>query len=199
MHRISLTDFVDIVSKSGTPKATNVAKVKHRPQYEPANDFYKPLRDRIAETHRNDLPLKNFDKLLLSLNDSKKIKNYPDVVKGYIGWCGKKTFQWFDPPSDFFAQHGIAVSINPELGLIINGQPHLIKLYFKSEPLARNRIDIATHLMEVCLRKHCQADELMAVLDVRESKLFSPKVPIPSLSATLDAELAYIAALWPNV
>lgn len=199
MHRLSLTDFVDIVSKSGTPKATNVAKVKHRPGYEPATDFYKPLRDRIIDTHRNNLSLKNLEKLLSSLSDQKKLKNYPAVIEGYSTWCGKKTFKWFDPPSDFFSQHGIAISINPELGLVVNGQPYLIKLYFKSDPLTKNRIDIATHLMEVSLRKHCEAGETMAILDVRCGKLFSPKVPIPSLSATLDAELAYIAALWPNV
>lgn len=199
MHKISLTDFVDIVSKSGTPKATNVARVKHRPNYEPATDFYKPLRDRIVETHRNDLSPSNLGKLLFTLSDGKKIKNYPDLVSGYSTWWGKKKLQWLEPPSDSFIQHDIAVSINPELGLIVNDQPYLIKLYFKSEPLTRNRIDIATHLMEVCLRKHCHEGEVMAVLDIRNSKMFFPKVPIPSLSATLDAELAYIAALWPNI
>jgi hypothetical protein len=46
MIRVSLTDFVDIVSKSGTPKATKVAQVKKRGRYEPAVDFYKPLREK---------------------------------------------------------------------------------------------------------------------------------------------------------
>jgi len=199
MHRISLTDFVDIVSKSGTPKATNVSNVKHRPDYAPATDFYKPLRDRIVETHRNDLTSKNLEKLLHSLTDGKKIKNYPDIIKGYSTWWGKKTLEWFEPANDSFVLHDISVSINPELGLMINGLPHLIKLYFKSDPLTKNRIDIVTHLMEVCLRKHCHEKEVMAVLDVRNGKLITPKVPIPALSATLDAELAYIAALWPNI
>jgi hypothetical protein len=199
MHKLSLTDFVDIISKSGTPKATNVAKVKHRPKYEPATDFYKLLRDRVVETHKNKLSHKHLVELVSSLNDLKKIKNYPDIINGYSTWWGKKDIKWFDPPSELFVQHGIAVSINPELGLNVNGQSYLVKLYFKSEPLTKNRIDIATHLMEVCLRKHCHAGEIMAVLDIRNSKLITPKVPIPSLSATLDAELAYIAALWPNV
>ena len=199
MHRLSLTDFVDIVSKSGTPKATNVARIKNRPDYEPATDFYKPLRDCLIETHRKNLNAQNLKKLLHSLNDGKKIKNYPDIIKGYSTWWDKKTLEWFEPASENYMLHEIAVSINPELGLIINGQPHLIKLYFKSDPLTKNRIDIVTHLMEICLRKHCQHGEVMAVLDMRNGKLITPRVPIPALSATLDAELAYIAALWPNV
>ena len=47
MIRLSLTDLVDIVSKSGTPKATKVSHVKARPDYEPAHDFYRPLREQI--------------------------------------------------------------------------------------------------------------------------------------------------------
>jgi hypothetical protein len=39
----------------------------------------------------------------------------------------------------------------------------------------------------------------MAVLDIRNSKLFFPTVPIPGLSVALDGELAYIAALWSQV
>lgn len=199
MHKISLTDFVDIVSKSGTPKATKISNVKHRPNYVPATDFYKPLRDAVIETHKNNFSIIDLRKLIHSLHDGKKIKNYPDLINGYISWCGKKRLEWFEPVSDSFILHDIAVSINPELGLIINGQPHLIKLYFKSDPLTRNRIDIVTHLMEVCLRKHCKHGETMAVLDIRNGKLLTPKVPIPALSAILEAELAYISALWPNI
>jgi len=94
MPRISLTDFVDIVSKSGIPKATNVAKVNHRPGYEPATDFYKPLRDRITETHRNNLTITNLEKLLPTLSDNKKIKNYPAIVKGCSTWWGKKGLRY---------------------------------------------------------------------------------------------------------
>ena len=46
MIKISLTDFVDIASKSGTPKATKVAQVKARPDYEPKFDFYRPIREK---------------------------------------------------------------------------------------------------------------------------------------------------------
>lgn len=36
---MSLTDFVDIVSKFGTPEANKVTSIKERPDYEPAFDF----------------------------------------------------------------------------------------------------------------------------------------------------------------
>ncbi|WP_224961262.1 hypothetical protein [Geomonas subterranea] len=195
MQKLSLTDFVDIVSKSGTPKATKVNSVIKRPKYTPATDFYRPLRDGIIDTHRSDLPKGNLNKLLVSLSDQKKASNYPEAIKGYTTWWGNKKMQWFEPAYATFERHGVAVSVNPELGLVINGIPHLIKLYFKAEPLTKNRIDIATHLMVECLRQQCDDVTVMAILDVRNGKLFSANAPIPNLTAMLSAELAYISAL----
>ena len=199
MPRISMTDFVDIVSKSGTPKTTKVAEVKNRRPYEPAFDFYRLIRETIIEAHENGQPRSAIESVLEILTDRKKITAYPDLVMGYTKWWGRKTLDWFEPPTAFFSAHGVDVSVNPELGLTINGQPHLVKLYFKAPKLAKNRIDIITHLMEVALTDECPKGTAMAVLDVRRSKLIRPTVAIPTLDATLIAELAYVAALWPRV
>lgn len=199
MPRISLTDFVDIVSKSGTPKATKVAQVKNRPEYDPSQDFYKPARDCIIQTHQKNGDKAELRRMLAALRDPKKQVNYPDLVAGYSKWWGRKTLKWFAPPSETYAAHGIEVSVNPELGLLVNGERHIIKLYFKGETLSKNRVDVVTHLMEHRLRPRATAGERMSVLDIRNAKLIAPTVPIRGLSGILDAELAYIAALWPSV
>jgi hypothetical protein len=72
----------------------------------------------------------------------------------------------------------------------------VIKLYFKADEITKNRIETVTHLMEISLRAVSPADTKMSLLDIRKSKLLCPTVPIPGLSAILDAELAYIAAYW---
>jgi len=69
----------------------------------------------------------------------------------------------------------------------------------KSEPLAKARIDIITHLMDAALRPQVDATVVMAVLDVRTHHLITPTVPIPAIHAGLIAEMAYISALWPSV
>jgi len=89
------------------------------------------------------------------------------------------------------------------LGLKVDGAPHLIKLYFKSKPLEKNKVDIITHLMATTLSGLCPSTSntitVMSVLDVRRGKLISPTVPISALMGMLQAELAYIATLWPSV
>ncbi|CAJ3969483.1 Uncharacterised protein [Burkholderia pseudomallei] len=90
MAVISLTDFVDIVSKSGTPKATKVASVKERPDYEPALDFYRTLREGIIHLHQSSKPKSELDRILDKLSDPKKIKNYPALLEALQKVVGKE-------------------------------------------------------------------------------------------------------------
>jgi hypothetical protein len=199
MPAISLTDFVDVVSKTGSTKITKIAQIKNRPSYSPSSDFYKAVREAIVEMHAKSLPKSHIDESLRRLTDPKKLVNYPDVTLGYRRWLGRKQPEWFAPPGAVFSAHGFDVKINPELGLIVNGTPHVIKLYFKGEALSKGRIQVAAHLMEVSLRQKSIAGAVMSVLDTRQSKLLSPQVPLEKLTAGLRGELAYIASVWPDV
>lgn len=199
MPRLSLTDFVDVVSSSGTPKATKVRQVKARPDYNPAFDFWRKLRLLIVNTHEDSLPKTNLDQVLVGLTDKKKQTAYPPVIKAYKKWWGNKTLDWFAPPHGVYSKHGIEVSVNPELGLAVNGMQHLIKLYFKDGALTKNRADLITQLMVTELGGDVAPGTVMSVLDIRRSKLISPTIQVPNLMATVDAELAYIGALWASI
>jgi hypothetical protein len=200
MPKITLTDFVDVVTRSGASKITKIAQIKSRPKYSPQADFYKAVRECIVEMHEKALPKSHLADMLSQLKDAKKITNYPDVAVGYTKWLGKKDLVWFQPPHETFSAHGVDVVINPEVGLRIKGVPHIIKLYFKGESLNAGKVQIVAHLMEVSLRPHCKKEETrMAVLDTRNSKLFTPNVPVERLTAGLRGELAYIAAVWEEL
>ena len=198
MPQLSLTDFVDVVSRTGTPKANKVAEIKNRLAYSPAFDFYKPLRDGVITIHKTGKPKSSLTQIAAGITDPKKATAYPVIIAGYRKWWGNKSLTWFDPHPSTFSQHGVDVSVNPELGLDINGKKHLIKLYFKTDSLTKNRVDIITHLMSVALGSY-HVGTTMSILDVRNSKLISPTVPISHLNAMLNAELAYISTLWPHV
>src|SRR5258708_6039457 len=105
MPRIGLSDFVEIVGRSGASKVTKVAEIKNRVQYQPALDFYKPLREAIVEGHKNGRSREDLKKFPLSVNDAKKIGNYRAIVAGYTKWWGRKRFEWAGPSSGVFG-HG---------------------------------------------------------------------------------------------
>jgi hypothetical protein len=199
MKKIGLTDFVDVVSKSGTPKATKIKEIINRPEYHPATDYYKAAREWIREVHEKEHGKKKIDELLLTLNDHKKLGNYTSIIKGYKKWWGNKDIEWFQPTSGAYSSQDISISVNPELGLIINGNYYLIKLYFKDEKLSKTRVDIVTFLMDKVLRENSREGTIMSILDVRSSKMFLPQTPIVNLTPMINGELAYISAFLSSL
>jgi len=198
IRRLSLTDFVEIVSKSGTPKATKVRQVKDRPDYHPSADYYRQIREAIVRMHREGLSETLLQNVVTNASSAKH-DNYTEISNGYIRWLGRQESTWFEP-SDFLYEHaGIYISVNPELGLLINNKPHLIKLYFKAEKLTKNRVDIITYLMSNCLTTSSPPDTTMTILDIRSSKLITELPTKRNLNALINAELAYIATLWDEV
>jgi len=190
--KLSLTTFVDFVLKAGTPKLTVVRNFKNRPEYDPAIDFYKPLRDEILRMHANGEPKKALD-AFLGIAYAKKRVQYAAVIAGYQKYLGKKVVTWFDPPSDVWTARGITVSVNPELGLQIGGVPYVIKLYFKGDKLAKNRMEIINHLMASTLGDP-KKPRTFGVLDMRNAKLHTAATD-PGLAALLQGEAASFAAM----
>jgi hypothetical protein len=196
---VSLTDFIDIVASSGTPKATKVGEIKKRGEYEVFTDFWKQLREGIVRLHKDNGPIADLKRLLPNITDQKKLDNYPEAIVGYKKWIGRKSAAWFAPPKANIKSSGTEVSINPEIGLEINGVPHVVKLYFKKPKLSKAKADIATAAMELKLRRKLSENTVIGILDVRRAKLFTSKPPTPKLEALIAGELAYISALWDGL
>ena len=51
VQKVGLTGFLDFVIATGTKRVTVVKELKHRDEYSPALDFYKPLRPEKTEGH----------------------------------------------------------------------------------------------------------------------------------------------------
>jgi hypothetical protein len=196
---IVLSDFVEIAHASGVPKATKIAEVKHRGPYDPRCDFYKRFRDQVESVHAHGLPKLQIRDVLAHLRDQKKAKHYPELVSAYLKWWGRKELGWLKPPRGVFTESGIDVLVNPDIGVLLDGVPHFLKLYFKEDRLSKSRLAIVTHLMEISLRPKVVNSAVFGILDVRRARVIAFAGSTPTVSACLQAELAYIASLWPKV
>lgn len=194
MDRVSLTYFVDFVMKSGMPKLNVVRDFKERDKYEPFADFYKQAREALVEAHKGPLPKKALDRFLVAVKEEKRRKVYPSVIKGHKRFLGNRAVTWFQPPTTVWKINGMDININPELGLMIDDVPHVIKLYFKESPLVANRVSSIAHLMTVALAPHAPGS-VFGLLDMRRSKLHMLRAPNPSLHALLEGEAAAFAAM----
>jgi hypothetical protein len=193
--------MVDVVSKSGPPKATCVKNIKAQlsEPYDPSHDLYKILREGIVEAHATGSGKNGIRSVAAAASDYRRVAQYAALAEAYISWWGRKSITWTLPPRSVWTplQSTFGVIVNPELGLSINGVLHFVKLYFKTEPLSKPRVDIITQLMHDEFSPNFPTAKF-SVLDIRSKKLHTVTPPT-GLRPALIAELAYVAALWPYV
>lgn len=198
MDRISLTYFVDFVLKAGTPKLTGVREFKENKD-EIYTDFYKPVREAIVEMHKTGVSDRCLDQFLGSLTDERRKRIYPSIVEGYRKFLSSAKITWFNPPAGTYPIGGVEININPELGLIIDGTPHLLKMYFRGEPLSSKRVQVVLNLLTASGLSASVPGCVFAMLDVRKARLHTLKSPNPRLNLLLRGEAASFSTIYAGL
>jgi hypothetical protein len=196
MINISLTDFIDFVSKVGTSKFTLVNQIYSRVEYQPVFDFWKPLREGIIDLHQQNKDKSELDKILNNLTDKKKINRYSILIESYKSFLGRKKTEWFVPPFKEWKINDLKIKLNPELGLVINDKLYVIKLYFKSDSLTQMKADLILLLMDTKLKKGDFKEVTFAVLDVERKKLFEKSKLKKSHLSLLEGEALSFINIW---
>jgi len=196
MPEISLTDFVDFVTRSGSPKLTKVRSIRARGDYDPIRDFWKTLREGLVHFHSTGGGHKSeLDGLVGEALESRRA-HYEAAITGYKRFLGRKSVQWFEPTRITWFEGDLGIRINPELGLIIDGVPTIVKVHFKSRQLSKRRIEVILLLMEDALRPHCGPEERFAVLDCWKGKLFYSDRPRWKIRPYLIGEAHAFSTMW---
>lgn len=195
--QFQMAQFIDYVLTSGTSKVTAVKQIKagHDERF---SDFYKVIRAGIVDMHRREEGPEALDVIVGACEDPRERRIFPKVVTGYkkfLRSVAKMT--WFEPPMRDYPLGPLAVRVAPEIGLLINGQPHAIKLYFRGDPLDPQRIVVTNQLLVDALQVTWPV-VVFAVLDVRRARLFRAK-PKPEVGALLNAESLSFASLWSGL
>lgn len=194
--KISLTQLVDVIARKGRNKAKMVFSIQRQlaEPYDPKKDHYRALRRALQDAHGQSDPKGYLDNFLQTVTEPVRARRYASLVRAYKRWIGRKKIDQFDLLPVVYEHKGFAVRVNPELGLMIDDEAHVLKLYMKDQPLRREDAEVIAALM-----RHVYRDESTryAVLDVENAKLhsFDPG-GIQVTIAMVDAELAYIAQLW---
>lgn len=194
MDKISLTYFVDFVLKAGTPKLAGVREWKERKD-DLSFDFYRQIRESIVDMHRSGKPDSVLDDFLAAQRDERRRRVYPSIVEGYRRFLSSAKMTWFDPPVGSCKLGDVEVNINPDLGLVIDGKPHLIKIYFRGEPLSAKRTSVVLNLLAGGLAD-TNPGKVLALLDVRNAKLHTFKAPNPRLGVLLRGEAAAFSTIY---
>lgn len=189
---IGQSDLLDYALTTGIAQQRIVRNIKYRPEYDPRNDYWKRLRDCIAKMHQRAEPFAVLDDLC-GVVPVKKQPNYQSAVLVYKRFMRNKAIDWFKPIRRSWKHDSLTVSINPELGLVINGTPHVIKLYFRDEPLKKDKVLGIIQLMETTLGTYHPAETIYSILDVPRNKLLTAQNAKQNMLLTMEAQaMAFI-------
>jgi len=197
---VGLTQFLDFLLRGSTARVTAVHNIKYQPPYHPAMDFWRKLRDEIKTIHQNNYNLSRLDALLNDV-DQKKIHQYADAVHHYKKFCSGKKIEWFDVGDAFWSFHNLAVRSTPELGLIINGTPYRIKMYFKEhrQKLDKRLSDALLTLMEDSFLQ-IPNEATSAVLNVKRSRLIPLDKAVDSkMRIALEGDAMSFIQIWNSI
>ena len=194
--RISLTQFLNVISKTSLSKLKKIDSVASQVscEYSPAQDYYGDLKRAVVAMHKSGHQKDYLDASLWRVNE-KKLPKYLERIAKYKKWMGRKVFVWIDPPRAIYSKFGLDVVVSPELGLMVDGKLIFVKLYFNDDPIDSNSSRMICALMrKVHGTKYPGAN--FAVMDVKKGalKTFSSEMDEDFIDL-LNFELQYISGL----
>ncbi|PEM15210.1 hypothetical protein SAMN04487922_13426 [Bacillus toyonensis] len=195
--KVGLTQFLDFTLKGSAAKTNFVKNLKSQPDYHPAFDFWKQLRDTIIKFHQKDLPFECFETLVQTVDQRKK-QNYIDVIKQYKKFIKNKDITWFDPGKSNWISDDLVVRSSPELGLLINDEPHLIKLYFKGkkERIDRYNINSTLTLLNESTFSIDHESVNYTVLNIQKNKTYTNNSINNDYLIALESEANQLCYIW---
>ena len=197
MERVSFTQFVDFILDSGAPKASSVREHKEH-GFDPRHDFYRPLREGIVDMHRYARASSSLGDLVVNQPDERKRRLYPPLIAGYRKFLEGRHVRWLALPKASLGIGGVEITINPDLALLIEGKPHLLKTWFRSDTLSQKRVALVAGLMEKALSDRW-SDAAFGMLDVKNGRLRVIKEIESQHRARLDLLLAGEAAAFSTM
>jgi hypothetical protein len=202
MKPISLTTFVNFAIKAhGTSRISYIkqARKQYESGYTPEADFYKRLREAIVDMHRNGNPKSVLDPFIGTITHTKKVVLFTKCVSEYKKWMGNKSFTWINFRNETITVGKLPITLNPELGLEIDGDRSLIKLHLLKEEPSKYRTDVILHLMSKM--GPCKENNPLGpcILDVQRGRLVRPINIYPDIETLLLGEADMFIRLWNGV
>ncbi|HFJ9293682.1 hypothetical protein LKM14_18120 [Bacillus cereus] len=198
--KVGLTQFLDFTLKGSTAKTTFIKNLKSQPEYQPAFDYWKQLRETVIKFHQNKLSFECFETLVQTV-DQKKKQNYIDVIKQYKKFIKNKEISWFDPDKSYWKSDDLIVRSSPELGLFINNEPHLIKLFFKGkkERIDKYNINSTLTLLNESTFSNERNDVNYTVLNIQKNRMYTNNSINNNHLVALKSEANQFCYIWNNM
>ena len=195
MPRVSLTKFLDFIAQTGEPKAGTAisAWTQSNSIYDPKRDYHKRVREALIAAQKSDVA-PNWEKFLEEQN-AKKQKNFRQTIVSFEEW--RTTYDqvsWFAPPRANWNAAEFHITVNPELGLRLDGKNYAIKLYLNRTKLSKLKAQTGCLLMSEALAD-LEPSTSFAIFDVKGETFHEFQGASEKLRLNLLGEAAHMSAI----
>jgi hypothetical protein len=187
-------DFVMANTASKLTKVQAAIRMYTASDYKPA-DYYLDMKHAITACFAGQ-GVAALDNCITHLEDVRKHPNYSAIRDGLRTWIGRKRFGTpFAVPEKDWATGELIVRVHPELGLVLNDERLVIKVYLKDEPLTQRQINPLLYLLDTTHGSF----GTVAILDARRGKLFKITQRRKGVEALLASEAHSFVMLWNSL
>ncbi|GAB1303951.1 MULTISPECIES: hypothetical protein [Bacillus] len=200
--KVSLTQFLDFTMKgNSSSKTKQVRKIKYE-EYSPGSDYWRQLRNEIRKIHENDLPIELLYNLIDRIVEKRK-DNYRKSISQYINFIKSNQVEWFSVgDSSWTFEDKLLVRSQPELGLSVNGEPLLLKIYYKGKNnrVDKRKVQTTLHLMGLSNKNfEPPVGAKPAILNLHNNKLYKLENVDRDLELSLNSEAMQFYYLYNSI
>jgi len=197
LQRITLTQFIDYIFEAPHKRKEVVKKIKHKDQM---FSYYEPFKRAVREYHYEEGDRQALSSCWnLGTNDAQK-RHLKACVDGYLRWLDRVKPSPIEVPFTEYPIGGLAIRINPDVGLGFRGSNYALKLYLKEKTPPAGYDKLLTALMIVALGNGRISDPKPRILAVRDpANIFRAPAHPESHIATLEMESRSFLDWWAQV
>jgi hypothetical protein len=190
---ISLNTFTRFVAASSRARIGVVREALRREglEYDPAQDYWRPLRRTIVAAHRFGSGAAAIRSFLPT--DDRKADNYAVGKARYLEWLGDREVRWLGASARNWVSGELTVRVKPDLVMALDGMPHVVQLWCRKDSLGKRQADPILCLLS---ETHGLPGGTVGILDVQRGRFLGADCRSQGLEPLLAGEAASFAAMW---
>ncbi len=183
--RISLTQFIHFKASISTSARISVVRNIKENDYSPAVDYWLDLRKAINKFSEGKINIEELNNVVDSVSLRKKA-NYRKAINRFAHFIEKNNVSFFPVNKSFWSYEDLIVSASPELGMFINNEKFLVKIFYNikkpEEKVTKRNIMPTLSLLNIA-NKASEQSQQVGLLNLQNGKLLTPK------NSSLDTNL----------
>ncbi|NMH64931.1 hypothetical protein [Shewanella salipaludis] len=194
MIELGVSEFSMIAVTTGKPKNTKIRKIVNREPYAFYKDYYLGLRTAIKSIFTQKRHISYlYDVSRKQSNPTKKAK-FEKISGVFKNWQSGKTISAYTPIRECYVHSATSINCNPELNVVLNGEPRLVKLHFnESEKMTQVRANIICVLIKEAVN---DPRFEYSVLDLTTGEEFMFKGDYDKTLSRVNDEISNFEVVW---